>query len=262
MYQVDAFATAPFEGNPAAVCVLPQWLDDKLMQSIAMENNLSETAFVVPEAPDDADYGIRWFTPTTEVNLCGHATLASGHVLLNLLHTSWSGVRLSSRSGVLSVNRHAAGLELDFPAIETTATEAPVGMLEALGLTSGNAYQAGEDFLVRVEDEDTVSAIEPNFSALGAVQARGIMVTAPGRNVDFVSRFFAPRAGVNEDPVTGSAHCALTPYWAGQLGQDSLIARQLSSRSGIVHCKLAKNRVRLAGGTQLVFSGFLNLPSA
>lgn len=260
MYQIDAFATAPFEGNPAAVCVLQEWLDEGLMQSIAMENNLSETAFVVADSTDTADYEIRWFTPTTEVNLCGHATLASGHVLLNLLHTNWPGVRLASRSGVLRVNRHTAGLELDFPAIQTTASEAPAGMLDALGLDGGSVYRAGEDYLVRVADQTTVLAVAPEFSALSAVRARGVMVTAPGEDVDFVSRFFAPQSGVNEDPVTGSAHCALTPYWAKELGQASLVARQLSSRSGLVHCELAEDRVKLAGGTRQFFSGFIHLP--
>lgn len=261
MYQVDAFATALFEGNPAAVCVLQEWIDDALMQSIAMENNLSETAFVVADPEGHADYQIRWFTPTTEVNLCGHATLATGHVLLNMTHTSWDRVRLSSRSGPLTVSRHREGLELDFPAITATAGNPPDGLLEALGLSHGSVHAAGEDYLVRVPDEASVAALAPNFSALRQVEARGIMVTAPGEQVDFVSRFFAPQSGVNEDPVTGSAHCALAPYWAMELGRTSLRAKQLSSRSGIVHCEVDNDRVRLAGGTRQYLSGFLNLSS-
>lgn len=251
LYQVDAFASRVFAGNPAAVCPLDSWLPEDMMQAIATENNLSETAFFVPEGDG---YRIRWFTPVAEVDLCGHATLASAFVILFLLQPAATAVKFISRSGPLSVARDGDLLTMDFPAQPPHATEAPGSLIDGLGQRP-NQVLAADDLLAVFDTEETIRRIEPNFDILKKVQARGIIVSAPGRDVDFVSRFFAPRYGVNEDPVTGSTHCMLTPYWAERLGKTHLRARQLSSRGGELECRLSGERVLISGRAVLYLVG-------
>ena len=246
IYQVDAFASSLFMGNPAAVCVLDTWLEEETMQNIAMENNLAETAFVLKEGDH---YEIRWFTPELEVDLCGHATLAAAYVLFHeydhpsdLIHFH------SDRSGALRVTREVSGeLTLDFP-LDTLKKVSPVQQIsEALGADSLEIYKGKTDYLLVFGSEEEIMKMEPNFFLLDKVDARGIIVTAPGIEVDFVSRFFAPKCGVPEDPVTGSAHTSLTPYWAKALGKEDLIARQLSKRGGTLRCRLRNDRVLISG---------------
>jgi PhzF family phenazine biosynthesis protein len=253
-FQIDAFADRPLTGNPAAVMSLERWLDDKLMQAIAAENNLSETAFTVPSDSGDADYELRWFTPATEVELCGHATLASGHVLIH-----GDRVRFSTRSGILTVTRNGDLLELDLPAYEVGRGELP-GLSEALGV-SGETYvgEGGNNSaIVLLEDEAAVRAVRPDFARLKDFD-RLVMVTAPGREQDVASRVFASYHGVDEDPVTGSAHAALVPFWAGRLGRTEFTALQASERTGVLHCRLAGNRVILGGHCQTVIAGQFQL---
>ncbi|MBN9413950.1 MAG: PhzF family phenazine biosynthesis protein [Candidatus Eremiobacteraeota bacterium] len=239
---VDAFTDRPFAGNPAAVCRLSGPVDEAWMKNLAREMNLSETAFLIPQADG---HQIRWLTPSVEVDLCGHATLASAHVLMS---EGAELVRFSSRSGPLSAARLADGwIRLDFPATPPTVCEPPVGLLEALGCQARWVGRSRFDYLVEVESEGVVRALTPDHSALGKLDVRGIMVTAPGQDYDFVSRFFAPGAGVTKDPVTGSAHCCLTPYWAGKLGKPRLLAYQASARGGVVRVELAGQRVYLEG---------------
>ena len=246
IYQIDAFAERLFAGNPAAVCPLQEWLPDELLQAIARENNLSETAYFVPLGP--GHYHIRWFTPGREVDLCGHATLATAYVLFHELGEAGNRLRFDSRSGELVVEREGDWLILDFPAQPPQACGAPDGLLEALGGEPREVWFAAEDYIVVYGSEQAVRGLAPDFGALAGVGARGVAVTAPGsEGVDFVSRFFAPRVGVNEDPVTGSAHCKLTPLWAERLGKNELIARQISARGGELRCTLVDERVRLAG---------------
>jgi len=246
IYQVDAFAERLFTGNPAAVCPLQEWLPDETLQAIALENNLSETAFYIPL--DEGRYHLRWFTPGREVDLCGHATLATAHVLFHEL--GFAGTRLSfdSRSGELVVARDGDWLVLDFPAQPPQPCEAPSGLLEALGGEPRELWFSAEDYVVVYDSEQAVRALRPDFARLAQVEARGVAATAAGgEGVDFVSRFFAPRVGVNEDPVTGSAHCKLAPLWAQRLGKSALLARQLSARGGELRCQLSGERVLLAG---------------
>ncbi len=246
IYQVDAFASELFTGNPAAVCVLESPMDEKTMQNIAMENNLAETAFVTKRGKD---YQIRWFTPEVEVDLCGHATLAAAFVLFEEYGHESDLINLySERSGILRVKKEENGeLTLDFPADILQ----PVGLMEniisALGSTPTEVYKGKTDYLLVYEKEADISAIEPNFFLLDKVDARGVIVTAPGKEVDFVSRFFAPKCGVPEDPVTGSAHTTLTPYWSKKLGKSDLLARQLSKRGGNLRCRLQNDRVFISG---------------
>ncbi len=242
-YQVDAFATAVFQGNPAAVVPLEYWLEDGLMQAIAGENNLSETAFLVETAQG---FDLRWFTPCCEVDLCGHATLAAAYVVFEKLAYREPVVRFATRSGELRVERHGDTLSMDFPAIQGVPCEAPSYLLEGLGIKSDTVL-AGDDYLVVLDTESRVRAITPNHEALRRLDLRGVIVTAPGDEVDFVSRFFAPRFGIPEDPVTGSAHCMLTPYWSAVLGRQTLKARQVSKRGGDMECSLQEGRVILRG---------------
>ncbi len=245
MYQVDAFTSKLFGGNPAAVCLLEDWLEDELMQNIASENNLSETAFLVPEGDI---YGIRWFTPAYEVDLCGHATLASGHVILNYVETDTSQVNFySHRSGPLSVTKVDNRLVMDFPVDDLEAVVPPAGMEAALGVSATEVYQGKTDYMVVLHSQSDIENLNPDFGKLSAIEARGVIVTAPGNEVDFVSRFFAPQAGVHEDPVTGSAHTTLTPYWAEKLEKQQLVAKQLSQRGGSLQCNLKGDRVELIG---------------
>ena len=253
IYQVDAFTSQVFSGNPAAVCPLDSWIDDKLMQSIAAENNLSETAFLV-ESGDGFD--LRWFTPVTEVALCGHATLASAFVLFTCRGWSRETVKFQTRkSGRLKVTRRGDLLEMDFPSRPPHAAEAPPGLEDALGVASTDVFASEEDLLVVLEDEEAVRVVQPDFGALGRIESRGVIITARGERSDFVSRFFAPRFGVDEDPVTGSAHCVLTPYWASLLGKNDLHAIQVSRRGGELFCKHAGERVTISGRAVLYLEG-------
>lgn len=242
-YQVDAFADRPFTGNPAAVVPLDDWLPDPLLQAIAEENNLSETAFFVPSAHG---FRLRWFTPVTEVALCGHATLASAHVLFTHRGFDGSVITFETLSGDLRVRQRDNQLAMDFPARHPHAVKAPAPLVAALG-REPEAVLAADDYVAVFRDESEILALTPDQARLRDLELRGVVVTAPGRNVDFVSRFFAPKVGVPEDPVTGSAHCALAPYWAAKLGKKELHARQLSRRGGDVHCEVRGEQVILAG---------------
>lgn len=244
IYQLDAFADRLFAGNPAAVCPLDDWLPDDVMQSIGAENNLAETAFIVG---GNGSYDIRWFTPAVEVDLCGHATLAAGHVVMNHLERGRDDVGFGSRSGRLLVARRGDRLELDFPARSADAHDAPTELLRGLGSVPGEVYLCADDYLTLFADEAAVAALKPDFSMLARLANRGVMATAPGTTVDFVSRFFAPAVGIDEDPVTGSAHCALAPFWAQRLGKTTLQARQISKRGGNIECEVRGDRVLLRG---------------
>jgi PhzF family phenazine biosynthesis protein len=257
LYQIDAFADGPFAGNPAAVCPLDAWLPDDLMQKIAAENNLSETAFFVPEGED---YRLRWFTPTTEVDLCGHATLASAYVVFRWLSPERRRVIFETQqAGPLTVARDGDLLALDFP----SRPAEPCAMSEELAAALGRrpvALLAARDYLAVYESADEIAALAPDFAALAALDRFAVIVTAPGTGgVDFVSRFFAPARGVDEDPVTGSAHCTLIPYWAQRLGKQRLEARQLSRRGGALSCALDGGRVTIAGRALPYLEGTITL---
>lgn len=256
IYQVDAFTDKLFGGNPAAVCLLERWPDDdRILQNIARENNLSETAFLVK---NHSGYDIRWFTPTVEVDLCGHATLAAAHVLFHIRNFSHREIQFNSRSGKLRAVNNGSALTLDFPADPPSPCKEDPGLLNSLGLSSGQIYQGKSDYMIVVENEDIVSSLAPDFKQLSKLDARGIIVTAPGYDVDFVSRFFAPAFGIDEDPVTGSAHCTMTPYWSQELGKTSLTAIQLSARRGHLQCELAGDRVKISGSAVTYLSGFMS----
>ncbi len=242
-YQVDAFATRVFEGNPAAVCSLESWLEDDLLQSIAEENNLSETAFFVPS---DKGFKLRWFTATKEVDLCGHATLASAHIIFNILGYNKQVITFETRSGELLVEKKGARLQMDFPACPPVGCAAPDALIQGLGAHPVEVL-AADDYMAVFDSEEAILAIKPDHALLGQLDLRGVIVTAPGNQADFVSRFFAPKYGIYEDPVTGSAHCELAPYWADRLGKRTLFARQVSVRGGDVFCELETNRVLLSG---------------
>ena len=251
LYQVDAFATEVFSGNPAAVCPLQAWLSDTVLQSIAEENNLSETAFLVPK---DDGFHIRWFTPKSEVNLCGHATLASAFILFEKLDWGEETITFESRSGRLSVRRGDDGLILDFPSQPGTLCEPPKALVEGLGCEPLEVL-ASENYMAVFEREEDIVGISPNLDALTQLDLSGVIATAPGKDVDFVSRYFAPQVGINEDPVTGSAHCMLTPYWAEKLDKAQLKARQLSKRTGELGCELKGERVLISGKAVLYLEG-------
>lgn len=243
LYQVDAFSKQRFAGNPAAVCPLEQWLPDETMQAIAQENNLSETAFIVQE---QEGYHLRWFTPAVEVDLCGHATLATAHVIKQHLGNESHLLRFFTRSGELQVRMAGARYVMNFPALNAESMNPPDILIDLLGRAP--LYTSKRmDYLVRLETEQEVATFQPNMHLIAQLDARGLIITAPGEQVDFVSRFFGPQSGVPEDPVTGSAHCILTPYWAKELGKTSLLARQLSARGGEIGCQLIGNRVELTG---------------
>ncbi len=228
IYQVDAFSQHPFGGNPAAVCPLTEWLSDAQLQNIAAENNLSETAYFVPR---DDFYELRWFTPTVEVDLCGHATLAAAWVLINALADAPDVLRFATRSGELRVTREGDELAMDFPAKAPQACEPPAGMLSALGIERAEVFGT-DDYIVLLDDEAQVAALTPDFARLKGLPKRGIAVTAKSARFDFISRWFGPNVGVNEDPVTGSAHTSLAPFWAERLGKTSLSAEQGGTRKG------------------------------
>lgn len=256
-YQVDAFTDHLFGGNPAAVCLIDQWLHDDLMQSIAAENNLSETAFVV-EAFDS--YEIRWFTPTTEVDLCGHATLASAYVIFNQAGFRGQAIHFHSpRSGTLMVRKMHDKLFLDFPADEFFPCGNLLEISEGIGIMPLEAYRGKSDYMAVLGSQKEVIAIRPDFTAIAKLDARGLIVTAPGSDVDFVSRFFGPQSGVNEDPVTGSAHTTLIPFWAGKLKKDHLLAKQVSAREGLLDCTYHPPRVLIGGEARLYATGEIYL---
>jgi len=243
-YQIDAFAREVFAGNPAAVCPLDAWLEEGVMQAIAAENNLSETAFFVPSA---RGFHLRWFAPAAEVDLCGHATLAAAYVLFELLGHAGPEILFETRSGELIVRRTDAGeFTMDFPAQPPVPCAAPEALLAGLGREPREVLQAA-DYIAVFEHEDDIRTLTPDLEQLRKLDLRGVCVTAPGLEADFVSRFFAPNYGIPEDPATGSAHCELAPYWQGRLGKNRLAARQLSSRGGEVGCEVSGERVFLTG---------------
>jgi PhzF family phenazine biosynthesis protein len=256
-YEVLAFTSRLFAGNPAGVCILNEWLPDQLLQKIAAENNLAETAFLIER---DSFYDIRWMTPAVEMDLCGHATLASAHVLFQHVGFRGDTVRFESHSaGELKVDRRDDRLVLDFPSRPAEKCEAPARLEEGLGARPREVFK-GRDYLAVFESEADLSALAPAFDVLAELNANGVIVTAPGDDCDFVSRYFAPRVGVPEDPVTGSAHCALIPYWAKRLGKSKLHARQLSPRGGELFCEDRGPRVGIGGTAITYIDGKMNVP--
>jgi PhzF family phenazine biosynthesis protein len=256
LFHVDAFTDRPFAGNPAAVCLLPTWKEDRWLQAVAREMNLSETAFLVKKANV---FDLRWFTPKVEVDLCGHATLASAHVLWQQHQATGDEIHFSTRSGILKARRDANDIELDFPLKPETAAVAPPGLLEALGVAAKYVGKSQFDFLVEVDSESTLRGIAPDFRRLATVPVRGIIVTSRSADpkFDFVSRFFAPASGVDEDPVTGSAHCCLAAFWSKHLGKTEFVAYQASHRGGEVKVRLAGERAVLGGRAVIVAEGSL-----
>jgi len=252
LWQVDAFTGTLFAGNPAAVCLLDAWLPDATLQAIAAENNLSETAFAVPR---DGDFALRWFTPAQEVDLCGHATLAAAHVLLG----ERAAVTFHTRSGALGVERRGGLLAMDFPALPAAAVRAPDALEHGLGRRPREVLRA-VDYLVVYDTAAEIEALVPDQERLARLDGRGVIVTAPGTDADFVSRFFAPKAGIPEDPVTGSAHSTLAPYWAARLGKTRLRARQISRRGGELECVLRGDRVEIAGRAVTYLEGTILVP--
>ena len=252
IYQVDAFTKEVFRGNPAAICPPENWLEAELMQRIALENNLSETAFFVKNRDV---YEIRWFTPTFEIDLCGHATLASAFVIFEVLKLEEKLIKFHShKSGELSVEKQGDVLILDFPSRPVSPADAPNGLIEAIGKQPKEIFKARDYFLV-YETEQEILDIAPDFTALLKIDAHGFIVTAKGETSDFVSRFFAPEVGVFEDPVTGSAHCNLIPFWAQRLGKTKLFGRQISARGGELFCELKGERVKIGGNAVLYLKG-------
>jgi len=258
LYQVDAFTNRLFGGNPAAVCPLSEWLPDPTMQAIAAENNLAETAFFVPQGDR---YLLRWFTPTVEVELCGHATLASGYVVTHILAPDRRSVSFDTlKAGPLEVTRDGELLALDFPAWPPEAEPADPRILAALGAPPAQSFVARGRTLAIYDNAEEVAALRPDFAAMRRVAGANAIATAPGRDgVDFVSRYFAPNHGVDEDPVTGSAHCVLTPYWGARLGKTQLSARQISARAGELVCTLRGDRVTIAGRAVLYLEGAIDI---
>ena len=258
VFHVDAFTEQPFRGNPAAVCFLDSWLDEGRLLKVAAENNLSATAFLVS---GDRGYELRWFTPRCEVKLCGHATLATAHILLNLQHPQLDSVTFETRfRGTVTVRRDGQFLTIDFPAMfPKVCATAPTGLTGALGLQSQSAdiLEANDTYILVVDTPETVRAVRPNFELLESFHPFVIAITAHETEVDFVSRYFAPSYGIPEDPVTGSAHCVLAPYWAKRLGKTTLHARQLSERGGELWCEVAGDRVLLKGKAVVTLEGSL-----
>ena len=259
LYQVDAFTDKLFGGNPAAVIPLKKWIPDELMQKLAMENNLAETVFFVPSANNDADYYIRWFTPVLEINLCGHATLASAFVLFNILKDKKRSVTFSSKSGLLTVKKKKDMLMMDFPSWKPEMiSEYPAGLKEALGINEIVAVYKYRDLLVELNKEEDVANAQPDFTALKKAGEK-VIITAPGKKVDFVSRFFAPTAGIDEDPVTGSAHSQLIPFWSEKLNKKVMQAKQLSQRGGDIYCEQNGDRVVMGGKCVFYMKGEIEI---
>jgi PhzF family phenazine biosynthesis protein len=253
-YWVDAFTSKVFHGNPAAVCPLAKWLDDEVLQAMAAENNLSETAFLIGS---HGRFALRWFTPKTEVDLCGHATLAAAYVVLEFLDSRLSQVEFSTQSGVLRVGREGNLLSMDFPARPPAPCEVPGELVKGLGLEPREVLKS-RDYVAVYESEDQIKAMLPRMDQLLKMDGLGVIVTAPGEEADFVSRFFAPKVGVPEDPVTGSAHCTLVPYWAKRLNKNKLKAYQLSPRGGELFCEDLGGRVKIAGQAVLYMEGTIH----
>ena len=261
IFQIDAFTDALFAGNPAAVCPLDRWLDDRVLQAIATENNLAETAFFVARSgTTPAEYDLRWFTPAVEVDLCGHATLASAWVLFHRAGRAGDEVIFHSKSGRLTVRRAGARLELDFPLSVGEACETTPALIEGLGATPHQTYRA-RDWMVVFEREEEIRSLAPRMEVLATTGARGVIATAPGSGADYGFRFFAPGVGIPEDPGTGSAHCTLMPYWARRLGRTRLASRQLSARGAAFACELRGERVGIAGQAVLFLAGTIELPA-
>lgn len=258
LYWIDAFSRKAFRGNPAGVCPLKEWLPDPLMQQIAFENGIAETAFFVPVS--EGRYHLRWFTPKLEVDLCGHATLASAFVVLNELQPSSSQVIFDSKSGPLLVNRREERLELDFPARPAQPVqEPPSALIKAVGGTAREIRSTLNAYLFAYDTAEEVAALSPDFRILRGLGDVRVLATAPGKDCDFVSRYFAAGAGVDEDPVTGSAHCTLVPYWAERLGKTTFHARQISARGGELWCELSSPRVKIAGHAVMYLRGSIEL---
>lgn len=251
IFQLDAFTDKSFGGNPAAVCPLQEWLPDDVMQSIALENNVSETAFYVPEGDG---FLLRWFTPKIEVDLCGHATLATAWLILNELEPDRASVAFETRSGTLTVSRDGDLLAMDFPVMVAEERPAPAGLAEAIGIEPVKFLKAVKNMAV-LENEAVVRAVNPDFGYIKNMDGMGLIITAPGDQSDCASRYFAPHAGIDEDPVTGSAHCTIVPYWSGVLGKAQIHARQVSARSGDLYCWLEGDRVVLSGKARTVIKG-------
>ncbi|MEQ9309571.1 MAG: PhzF family phenazine biosynthesis protein [Balneolaceae bacterium] len=256
IYQVDAFTNHIFGGNPAAVCPLKEWIKPELMQFIAMENNLSETAFFVRKGDV---FALRWFTPVAEVDLCGHATLASAHVLFEELGYQKEEIKFDTKSGRLIVKKEGGRLSMDFPADKMQQVHAPPILFQALGINPSIFTFKSDDYMVVLDSEKEVAQLDPDFKMLKEVNARGIIVTAPGNEVDFVSRFFAPRHNIDEDPVTGSAHTKLTPYWSERLGKKEMEARQISERVGVLTIRDKNDRVEILGKAVTFMKGEITI---
>ena len=256
-FQVNAFTTNTFGGNPAGVCLLDNWLPDAELQAIAAENHFSETAFFTKETDH---YHLRWFTPTTEVDLCGHATLAPAYVLFHELGFAGDVIRFQTRSGMLEARRRDKMVELNFPSRPPMRCEKSETLLDALNVTPREVLASERDYLVVLDNWAAVSAINPDMELLVDTDRYCTIVTAPGKNCDFVSRFFAPAAGIPEDPVTGSAHCTLIPYWAKRLGKSELFARQISQRGGDLYCRNLDERVAIAGHAVIYCRGEIQVP--
>jgi PhzF family phenazine biosynthesis protein len=256
LFHVDAFTDRPFAGNPAAVCLLPSWKSDSWLQAVAREMNVSETAFLVKHP---GHFDLRWFTPKVEVDLCGHATLASAHILWQQGQAAGNEIRFSTRSGILKAIRHGDDIELDFPLKPEEPAQAPAGLLEALGTSARYVGKNQFDYLVEVESEDALRGIAPDFKRLAMVPVRGIIATSRSTDpkFDFLSRFFAPGAGIDEDPVTGSAHCCLADFWRKRLGKSEFVAFQASARGGVVKVRIVKDRALLGGKAITVARGEL-----
>ncbi|WP_207510198.1 PhzF family phenazine biosynthesis protein [Longitalea luteola] len=259
LYQIDAFTNHLFGGNPAAVIPLDQWISDSLMQRLAMENNLSETVFFVPSVNPDADYEIRWFTPESEINLCGHATLASAFVLFHVMGYGYPAIRFQSKSGLLTVTKNFDRISMDFPAWKPERlTEWPAELTTAMGNIAFTSVHKHRDYLIEVADEAIVQHCQPDFTLVRKLGHK-VILTARGTKADFVSRFFAPAVGIDEDPVTGSAHAQLIPFWAEKLNKQTLHARQLSKRGGELWCEYLGDRVTIAGQCVFYMKGEIDL---
>lgn len=256
LYQVDAFASKPFAGNPAAVCPLKEWLSDTLLQAIAAENNLSETAFFVRS---ENGYHLRWFTPSVEVDLCGHATLAAAWVIFHVLGETAEVIRFDTRSGELRVSHDGEALAMDFPAKTLEPLNENREVLDALGLDRAEAVMISDDIVVVIDDESLIDQLQPDMTRLKHLPGRGVVVTAAGREFDFISRWFGPKVGVEEDPVTGSAHTSLAPYWSARLGKASMTAQQGGQRKGQLACDIKGDRVVLRGRVAPYLEGVVTL---
>jgi PhzF family phenazine biosynthesis protein len=259
IYQIDAFTDKLFKGNPAAVVPLDYWIEDELMQNIAMENNLAETAFICPSMSENVDFDIRWFTPISEINLCGHATLASAYVLFNIMEFHKEEISLSCKSGILKVKKKGEFISMDFPSwMPERFNDYPIELQQALGGSEIVGVYKHRDLLVELMNEDAVRKCVPDFGMINKTGYK-IIITAPGKEVDFVSRFFAPTVGINEDPVTGSAHSQLIPFWADKLGKEKLLAQQLSHRGGTLMCEQNGDRVKMEGNCVFYMKGEIDV---